>query len=114
MLLKGVVILLYILLVVSFLLGGLSHKVVYADIFSVLSILLFFIFMPLVFYHSAYEYNGTASGVAYLSEMLVGRTLAILKHFGEPIRTLVLIQPLSYLLGKMCFEVRKTIQGASR
>lgn len=108
------VISLYILLLISFLLGGLSHKVVYADIFAVLSVLLFFIFMPLVFYHSAYEYHGSPGGVAYLSEMLFGRTLAILKHFGEPIRTLFLIQPIAYFTGKMCFEIHRTIMGVSK
>jgi len=106
-----VVFILYILLIIAFLLGGLSHKFKYMDVFGFLAVVLFFLFMPLVFYHSGYEYSGSPSGVAYLSEMLVGRTFAILKHFGEPIRTLVIILPLAYLLGKMCFEIHKSIKS---
>ena len=105
------VFILYTLLVLAFLLGGLSHKFRYMDILGVLGCILFFIFMPLVFYHSGYDYTGNPSGIAYFSEMVVGRTFAILNHFGEPIRTLVIIQPMAYLAGKMCFEIYKTLKS---
>jgi len=103
-----VVFVLYILLVGVFLLGVLSHRFKYADIFAVLAVMLFFCFMPLVFYHSGYEYTYKTSHYRF---QLFNRTLAILIHLGEPVRTLFLIQPLAYLTGKMCFEIHKTIKG---
>lgn len=101
----------------SFFAGGLSNKSKYVGICACLLVLAFFLFMPLYHYHLPYEYSGnyeiTGPQLHYES-VAFGRTLAILKHFGEPIRTLVLSQPLAYFAGKMCFEVHKTIHGASR
>lgn len=112
-----VVIFLYILLLASFFTGGLSNKFKYVGICACLFVLAFFLFMPLYHYHLPYEYSGyyEISGPHWnIESVAFGRTLAILKHFGEPIRTLVLIQPIAYFTGKMCFEVYKTILGACR
>lgn len=102
---------LYILLALVFLLGGLSHKFKYMDIFVFLAMVLFFLLMPLAFYNLNYIYNGTPSSPTYLEELVIGRTFAILKHFGDPVRTLVIIQPLAYMTGKMCFEIHKILKG---
>jgi len=81
------------------------------DVFGFLVLILFFLLMPLAFYNLDYVYTGSPNSPTYLVELAIGRTFAILKHFGEPIRTLVIIQPLAYLTGKMCFEIHKAIKG---
>jgi len=88
-----------------------SHKFKYMDVFGFLAVVLFFLFMPICFYNLEYAYFGSPSDLIYLEELAIGRTFAILKHFGEPIKTLVIIQPLVYLTGKMCFEIHKTLKG---
>lgn len=111
------VIFLYILLLVNFFIGGLSNKFKYVGICTGLFVLAFFIFMPLYHYHLPYEYSGyyeINGPQLHYESVAFGRTLAILKHFGEPIRTLVIIQPLAYFTGKMCFEIHKTIKEANR
>ena len=91
-----------------FLLGGYSHKFRYIDIFGLIAIMLFFYAMPIAFYNLDYE---MPDRLMSLDEKLFVRPFAILKHLGEPVRTLVIIQPLAYFTGKMCFEIYKTLKG---
>ena len=106
----AVVLCLYILLLVSFSLGGLSHKFRWLNVLVILAIILTLVLLPLFFYNLDYEFSDNPGGVFYMEEKAVFRTLAILNHFGEPIRILTLSQPLAYLTGKMYFEIRKTLR----
>lgn len=99
---------LYILLIVSFLIGGLSLKYRLIDVVGLIVVGLFLYFTPLAFYGLEYEFDARPRGGPGADA--IARTFAILNYFGEPIRILVLSQPLAYWGGKMCFEIRKTLR----